>query len=207
MSACGFCGSEVQDTVICPRCVRVTDSDLERMPSLAVDVHTAMQRMVNMAEKNDGGKSAEIALAFNEKAAEVLHDMRGGLVGWCRLLWDEKQVPLPDRNTIAAISGHVRDNLTILASHAAAGDLVDEVAKMVRSAFDVIDSPTLRMFVELGPCVEIIGNDPCTGTVVARTYHDATVMGNWRCKRCLKEWQPTEWDKVGPQIVARRDAA
>jgi hypothetical protein len=177
------------------------------MPDHAAEIHVAMQRMVNMVERNDGGKSADTALVFNEKAAEVLHDMRGTLVGWCRLLSEERHIEVPHKNTIRALSAHLLGNVNILVSHAAAGELAGEVAKLVRDAVKVIDSPELRSRVELGPCVAVIGDDPCPGPVVAYIYADGDMMHNWRCVRCKQEWEPPEWRKVGPMIMARKEAA
>ena len=207
MSACAYCAAEVHDTVICGRCIGILKQDLRMMPDHAAEIHVAMQRMVNMVERNDGGKSADTALVFNEKAAEVLHDMRGTLVGWCRLLWEERHIGLPHKNTIRALSDHLLGNVNILVSHSAAGELADEVATLVRDAVKVIDSPELRSRVELGPCIETVANDPCPGPVVAYIYADGDMMGNWRCVHCKREWQPREWRDVGPLIMAREEAA
>jgi hypothetical protein len=147
-----------------------------------------------------------IATPYGKAAAASLREVRATLVSWTRLLAEEMGIPLP-RSSIGALSAHLRRHVHLLGNHEAAGDFVVEVSKLVKRIMVVIDSPTFRSKIPVGPCIEQVDELPCTGTVIAYTYADQDVVGTMACQRCKKEWPPREWLRVGPQILAKREAA
>ena len=146
-----------------------------------------------------------IATPYGKAAAASLRDVRTTLVSWTRLLAEEMGVPLP-RNSIGALSAHLRRHVHLVANHEAAGEFVTEVSKLVKRIMVVIDSPTFRSKIPVGPCVMVWDELPCSGEVVAYTYADQDVIGTLACRQCKKEWPPREWHKIGPLIIRKKAA-
>jgi len=230
MSNCGFCQAECGDSFVCPRCVRVTSHNLADMRNHAVELTTVMIKDTAYSEKSDGGKSADptiawanmgdrfladvpgevernpIATPYQKQAAAVMRELHATLVQWTRLLNEERGIRLP-RNTIPSLAAHLRDNMRILAGHEAAGEFVAEITEIVKRIMQVIDSPPFRARVKVGNCIENIEGHVCPGDVIAYIYADGDMLGKLACVRCKREWEPTDWAKVGPAIVARKEAA
>ena len=192
-------------------CLRLTRSRLHRVPQLVSDLEVSLARMAVLAERTEGGKSAEKALAYTEAAGDALRKMRGVLVGWTRLLHEELGVGLP-RDGLVAMASHLSRHARRLVAHPAAAEWCDEVRLMVAEAVAVIDLPENRMRVTVGPCPEEYtgehgGKEPCPGQVVAVIPNDEAVRPTMTCSACGAIWFPEQWTHAGSRILKRASAA
>lgn len=200
-----------QDT-ICLSCLRKTRTRLQRLPGLIADLETSLAGMAVLAEKNDGGKSAETALAYTEAAGDALRDIRQMLIGWCRLLHEEKRVPLP-ADRLTSMAAHLAANAEKLVAHPAAAEWVGEVEQTVRDATTVIDLPLNRLRVKVGPCPENQENEegdylgPCPGKVTATIPTDEHIRPTMMCGYCETVWMPEQWNATGHKILQRQGQA
>jgi hypothetical protein len=227
---CTYCTSEVKDTVVCPRCTRVTSANLADMGEWFAELTTVMVKDTQYAEKSDGGKSVDptiawgkmgdqyldqvsdeiernpIATPYAKAAAACLHDLRSTLVSWSRLLHEERGIGLP-RNTVPFMADHLRRNMNIIASHEAAGEFVAEMTNLVKRIIVVIDAPANRSKFAVGPCPERLETGACPGTVVAIIPADEQVRPTMRCGHCKFEWHAEQWSSVGERILKLKAAA
>lgn len=232
MSACQFCQSEVRDTIICGRCVNVTSHHLADMRMHAIELNNVMIKDINYSEKSDGGKSVDqttmwqrmgnqfltdvpklvednaIATPYQKAAAALTRELKATLVSWTRLLWEERQIAMPSRDTIPALAGHLRDNMRIIAGHEAAGEFVAEITKLVKQIMVVIDAPANRARIPVGPCPDTLeSGEHCPGQVTAIIPADEQVRPLMRCGHCKQEWYAESWASVGEKIIKRKAAA
>jgi len=233
IQSCTYCQSEVHDQIICPRCVRVVAAHLADMRMHAVELNNVMIKDTNYAAKSDGGKSADqttmwqrmgnqfledvpklvednpIATPYQKAAAALSRELKAMLVSWTRLLWEERQIAMPTRDTIPALADHLKGNMRIIAGHEAAGEFVAEIAKLVKQIMVVIDAPPFRGRVKVPePCPEPWheGGD-CEGLVIATFPADTSLPPLMTCQRCKHEWTSDQWSALGDRMLKRRGAA
>jgi hypothetical protein len=195
--------------MICLPCLRQTRERLHRLPGLIEDLETSLAGMAVLAERNDGGKSAQTALAYTEAAGDALREIRQMLIGWTRLLHEEKHVPLPADRLVSMVA-HLSVHAGKLVTHPAADEWVGEVAETVRDATTVIDLPINRLRVRVGPCPENQENEdgdylgPCPGMVTAIIPTDQQTRPTMTCGYCKTVWYPEQWNSVGHKILQRQ---
>lgn len=197
-----------QDTICLP-CLRLTRSRLHRLPGLIDDLETSLARMAVLVERSDGGKSAEIALAYTEAAGDSLRDIRQMLIGWNRLMHEELHVTLPKDSLIGMVA-HLSVHAAKLVPHPAADEWVAEVRQTINDATTVIDLPINRLRIKVGPCPEDKESEdgdylgPCPGVVIATIPTDETVRPTMACTNCATIWYPEQWNATGHKILQRQ---
>ena len=148
-----------------------------------------------------------IATPYGKAAAASLREVRATLVSWTRLLTEEMGVALP-RNSIGALSAHLRRHVHLLANHEAAGEFVTEVSKLVKRIMVVIDSPENRARFPVGPCAERLeSGEPCPGQVHAIIPQDTEQRPVLLCGHCKRQWFTEQWAHVGDRMLKRKSAA
>lgn len=225
------CGEPITDTrTICARCENQLSHHLGDMAAHRQELVVALTRQVRMAAANDGGRGSSLALDWKRMgerhldtlkpeelrrlvaslpparpAADAMHAQRALLVAWCRLLVEELDLGYPPRDSVRAMSLHLEAHLPVLHTHPAAPELVAEVRDLVRQILKVIDTPTNRMRVNVGPCPEDDETgDPCIGHVEAVVPRDESVPPMMRCMICRAEWDATQWSRTGVRILRRQ---
>lgn len=211
VTACRFCQAQVSDTYICGRCVRVTAAHLADMSGHARELVTVMIKDVDYGKKSGGGRPAEpwarmgerrwdqvemdrVATPYAKAAATCLRELKVILVAWVLLLHEKLGVALPS-DDVGSMAMHLRANLKVLARHEAAGELVAEVATLVKRIIVVIDLPRYASRIPVGPCIE------CQGQVMAYTFRDEELIGTLACMQCKKEWEPRRWHEVAETMA------
>lgn len=197
---CASCDNPVKDSItICGRCERITSQHLGDMEAHRAELEITLTRQMRMISAQDGGRSANTPLAYQELASTLLSSQRAILVSWCRLIHDEIIDEWPKADTVASMAMFVESHLTDLHTHEAAGDLVDEVHDLVRRIMACIDYPDDHTRTVIGPCATIYEDESrCPGQAVLhqpRMYAD--------CAACGKVWDTEQLAELGRKILNR----
>lgn len=211
---CLACDTPAAESQLCTGCYNRTKWRLEELHLNTLELHTAMQRQVRMTERGDGGKSAETALYFNERAAATIHLIRTTLVSWVRTIADDTGAPLPQRITTSDLTDFLLAALTEFRIRPDAGLFADEIRHITDESIVVVDLPVNRSVIPVGPCPEDEGDNtegangtslaPCPGTIRAIIPNNAEQRPVMRCGTCRTEWFAEQWHTVGKRIIARQ---
>ncbi|WP_235485517.1 hypothetical protein [Streptomyces roseoverticillatus] len=145
--------------LLCTACRARLGLELMRLPDLYEECALALGASGPRREKVSGGPLP--GMPFNATAADVRTALMGVLSTWAALVVQERGAPAPRRDT-AALSRFLLQHVGWLATHPAAGELSEEIARVVRRARRVIDPDAARQ-VAVGGCVE----PGCTGSLTA----------------------------------------
>lgn len=196
---CTACDNPAPNGVtICGRCERETSRRLGDMEAHRQELTTAMTRQAKLQAERQGSRSSTTPLVFLEDAADLLHDQRNILVGWCKLVHDEIDSTWPRRDTVSAMSMQVEAHMPELRKHEACGDLVGEVWDFVSRAMVCIDYPDDRHRVNVAPCVITTETGPCTGRIVLHYPHEGETYAD--CASCGTRWNGTQLNRLGQRI-------
>ncbi|MGF7234460.1 MAG: hypothetical protein ACQSGP_05820 [Frankia sp.] len=143
-----------------------------------------------MREKTTGGSSP--GLVLNSLAAEARTEILAVLGSWSGLVAAERRFHAPVRQVVA-LAEFLLTNLAWLASHPAAGDLSEEVARAVKIARRAA-YPDSASRIVIGPCVVPACDGELTATVRARRSGEETRV------RCAADpghtWGGHEWTRL-----------
>ncbi len=153
-----------QDSVIpglrlCPECARRLSAHLQSIPRLYEECARVLSGSGQCRERTSGGGMP--GLPFNATAADVRSAMLGILVSWSALVVEERRVTAPRRD-IRSLAAFLSTHADWLAAHAAASEVSQEMAAVVRWARKVAFSEFPRQ-VRVGKCTEA----GCPGDLVA----------------------------------------
>ncbi|WP_067171158.1 hypothetical protein [Microtetraspora niveoalba] len=179
---------------VCRSCAAGTLRDLADVPSLTMELDRALARQ-NVFGDRAGGRSAETALPWDQRAREARHVLRSALSGWTHYLADgirpmagpicrarcEHQtctyisLGRPPRRdaTPGAMAVWLLRHQRQLLGRATADEAVDEIREAVRLARRAIDRPPSLWYA--GPC----GVGGCDADLYAR--HGSAII---RCRAC-----------------------
>jgi hypothetical protein len=135
---------------LCASCLGVLRSRLSRLPALYKACESMLeQRRSGLTERVSGWQPSGIRL--DEAVVTVRSDIRKALASWCALAVDERAIDGPRRRDVDRMAAFLGEQLGWLAAHAAIGDLVEEVARLVDAARQVM-GPAPGPGAELGVC-------------------------------------------------------
>lgn len=107
----------------------------------------------------------------------------------------------PPVTDLAAAVRWLLDHLELIRRHPAGAEAADEISTAVRLVEDVVDSPTHRTVVDVGPCPERDEDGyPCAGPVRAHipaTWKQAAYLA---CRTCNARWETHQWNRAGRRI-------
>lgn len=187
----------------CRGCRHRVDCDLGDMPALEADLADTMARMAAALTDVEVRPGGEAPLPYAEMAADALHSIRAFLVGWCRLLHEERGAALPI-DTIPAMARHLQRWLGELALHPAAGEFADELRDVTAAGSVAIDLPRDRTRVYVGPCPTTCQDGtPCPGEAWAHFPTDPAARPSIRCRACGGQWWSESWSSVGALVLRR----
>jgi ribosomal protein L37E len=87
---CHSCGSKVLDAPLCNDCIKATARRLRSIPSLAVELDTAIAKQARFSEQQQRVKGTPVPpLPMQPEAADVRDTLRAVLVGWVKLHHEE----------------------------------------------------------------------------------------------------------------------
>jgi hypothetical protein len=230
ISQCQSCGAAVQDTVICGRCEHDTRERLTRQETWRRELLTVLARMTRTQAANDGGRAANLTLAWAQmgdrfldtidgkelkqilaslppaqRAANTLRAQRDLLLEWVRILF-----PItPDEAAVASMAANLLANMPVIRLQDSAGDYANRLHNLETRIIQTIDLPQERTRVDVGPCPNLWPNpesqlEPCPGQITAHFPRDVTAPAYMRCSACRQEWPSREWDTASVLIRARQ---
>lgn len=145
-AACGVCGSPTGDSA--NLCRTHTDDLRDRItpvPVLVQDLEVTLTRQSRTTQQ-DGGRSTETPLPWNENASAKAFELNATLNAWAldtsRLGEDERDLLADVRHTdTALVAEWLIRNLPTLRQHPEAGQAYDEITESIREAHRAIDRP------------------------------------------------------------------
>lgn len=170
------CGRPVQDATICTTCTSTLERDLGDVPAHRSELEVTLTRQAVVGERN-GGKSAEVPLAYHTGASEALAVLRSALHGWVRVAVEEDDAAWPSEDSLDALARFLQRRLPWLRRHPAADEAVDEITSAIDLARRTVDRPTPRLYA--GPCKEQVDGQECDGELYARPNATEVV-----CPKC-----------------------
>jgi hypothetical protein len=230
-SQCQSCGAAIQDTVICGRCESDTRTRLANQETLRRELLTVLARMTRTEAANDGGRAASLTLAWAQmgdrfldtidgkelrkilaslppaqRAAKAIYAQRALLTGWCRTMTPDYRTDAP----VHTMATHLWLNMPAIRIHETAGDYANRLYRLNLHILQVIDLPTERTRVDVGPCPNLWPNDqaqlePCPGQITAHFPRDHDQPAMMRCNACKAEFDTTQWTRVGILIQRRKE--
>lgn len=176
---------------MCGLCLGRLDGDLADVADLAEELDTTIARQARVGMPV-GSRTAEVGLPYNDGAAEVGRDLRSVLSTWVRELWEThgpRRVtrtaanvevaeldPLDLDDTLAELAAWLRRHPSWIESHAAGGELVDEITDAVERARRAVDLAPARVY--CGPCPD------CDADLYARPDRELV-----RCRECETRYE------------------
>ncbi|MDI3390337.1 hypothetical protein QIS99_29710 [Streptomyces sp. B-S-A8] len=185
---------------LCSSCRERLVLDLKRLPALYeecalyLDGAAAGGRPCDV--KTSGGPLP--GMPFNARAADVRSSILSVLSAWATLVLEERGLAGP-RRAVGALTEFLARHGDWLAAHPAASEVSDEVARLVRSARNVIDPSTCRR-IPVGCCVE----PDCSGelTAVVRVQQPQLPSRISCTEDASHHWFGHEWLQLSRRIGA-----
>lgn len=164
-TSCTACARPVKDQAyLCQGCTDRLARDLGDVGALARELQTTRLKQDRVTGAATGvlSRSADKPLPWNQHAAEIDDALRATVVGWVRVVVEERG-GRPPENTMQALSGFLLASVEWLRHHADAAECADEISDSVGRARQAVDRPASRTY--FGPCgsVDYDDNGPVAG--------------------------------------------
>lgn len=182
-------------TTICAACAGDLARDLGKVPGLAVELDVSLAKQTPGSGQRGSG---ERGLPYDLGASEAADQLRAVLVGWVRVLQDERSEAWPV-DVLAEMARWLSMRLGRLERHPAAVETHWEITDAVRRAEKAVDRPEGRTYA--GPC------DECQQDLYAKP--GATLV---RCKGCgwecgVEARQEWLWSQLDDRLAGAADVA
>ncbi|MFI6079983.1 hypothetical protein ACIBBB_03105 [Streptomyces sp. NPDC051217] len=186
---------------LCPGCERRLLAELRAVAGLYEECGRLLGGSDQPREKTSGGPLP--GMPFNMAAAEARSAFASTLWTWVGLVVEERRLSAPPRS-VDALAEFLTRHADWLGTHDAAGDLSEELARVVRRARRVIDPSEARR-VPIGGCVE----ESCAGALAARVDpRKPQVPAEIICDADpAHRWLGHEWLQLSHRINSRRAKA
>lgn len=165
------------------------------------------------------GRSSDGPPVPRDKVVAIRTEIRHVLVGWCRLVGDERGHHLP-ADEVSAMGAYVAKHATWLAAHGAADEVSEELGSLRRRAWSIA-YPNGTKVVEVGLCPRDVTTDfvnglgwqitetrPCPGPLraIMRPRDEGLLPSEVVCDADPEHrWASSEWRQLD-RLVARRAA-
>ncbi|MEV0496685.1 hypothetical protein AB0I84_03690 [Streptomyces spectabilis] len=185
---------------LCAACLRRLVADLRSLPRLFDACEQILGGGRSAQPPARTGTTAATGMPFNAAASEVRSALLATLGSWSGLVADERRLPRP-RRSAADMADYLERHHDWLGRHPAAGELSEEVSRLVRRAGGVTD-PEPQRRIPVGPCV----GPGCAGELTAYVHperpDDAAEI------RCSADgghrWAGEEWTRLGRLMAGRK---
>jgi len=171
----------------------------------AADLHDAILDRITSGsheeyERISGGEKG-VGLSLDPAAVDARDSIRA-VLGWCRLIAEERGFALPADDVIT-MGEYVARSGQWLAAHPAAADASAELAELVSRAHPIAYPSGVRT-IEIGPCP----HDDCDGTVKAKMRAaDSMLPSELVCSAEDEHvWPPAQWRSFGRTMASSRAA-
>lgn len=136
-------------------------------------------------------------LPFNARAAETRTEILDVLESWSAMVADERRVS-PPRRGVVDLAEFLRRHVDWLTAHPAAAEATEEVARLVRSARQVVDPVRMRR-VPIGTCVE----KGCGGQLHAvMSLNESSAPARISCDVDSRHsWSEHQWYELSRQLA------
>ncbi len=177
------CDRPVADGYVCMRCAHTLEQALGDIPAVVHQLNLTLAKAGRFSARNERVGS-ETPLPLDPRASQAASNLRAHLVGWVRLVAEERGLPLP-ADTLDAMSRFLLANVEWLRHHEAGHEAVAELAHShvhgperscsgdICVIMRLIDRPAERWYA--GPCT--------AGDCGADLYASAE-KGNVDCRDC-----------------------
>jgi hypothetical protein len=189
----GRCSRPVGDAWICSGCATALEADLTAIPGLARDLDLVLARLTVYGDHLGRGEAKPIP--FDSRASAAKDQLKGVLVGWVRLVREERygtDVPgetwlvREPRDDLGDLADWLKPEVEWLRHHQAGHEAVDEITGAVERVRQVSDRPTGRWYA--GAC------DACSADLYAKVgalavqcpcgaVYDVAVRREWLLQR------------------------
>lgn len=205
---CGLCGKPVTDNAyVCDRwrCAGGLEQVLAEIPALAAELDTTVAKLDHLVRvgrpdpadvltKTDRAAISQVdaeasvhiqGLPYSPHASTARDELRTCLVGWVRVVVDERGSRWP-LDTLAAMSAFLHSHLEWLRHQPFATETVPAVKQAAWRAWGACDRPQDRVYA--GPCdvKGQFGAEPCQGSLYARVGAEKV-----ECEACGLVWDVT----------------
>lgn len=204
---CAACARPVGDQArICATCTARLARDLGDVGALAGELQTTRLRQSRTGGQATGvlSRAYERPLPWDQRASEASDVLRSTVVGWVRVVLEERGARLPD-DTMQAMATFLLAHLEWLRHANSADECADEMRHAVALAYRTIDSAPGRLYV--GPCDPqgIYGESVCPTDLYAREG-----AAEVTCRVCDLIWdvqgrRQAMLDVAGDQLVTAAD--
>ncbi|MCH0542337.1 hypothetical protein I3F58_22850 [Streptomyces sp. MUM 203J] len=196
-----------QNTRLCSGCGHRFVAELKALPGLYEECGTLLAGSDQPRERTSGGPLP--GMPFNTAAAEARSSVVGVLRSWAAMVLDDRfgggrhAAAIRTPGTVAELAAFLVRHSDWLAAHDAAGEVSEEVARLVRRARRVIDPEPLRR-VTIGACTK----PDCSGglTATVRPSH-ARFPAEITCDTDpAHRWLGHEWLQLSRLMAGQRGA-
>lgn len=182
MTACPIDGRELtNNATICANCEETLERALGDIDALLDDLDTALSRQTKKRPARGNHPRDDKPLPYDLGASTAAGQLKAVLVGWARLVAEEREVELTCRDASQSISDWLLHHTHWIARHDAGPDAYSEIVGAVNNIRRTIDiAPDARF---IGPCYAIVDEVECTETLYAIDGRDTV-----RCRTCGTTW-------------------
>lgn len=155
---CARCGRPVADLAyLCGTCTTRLERHLGDIPALADDLEVSRTRQSRMGPVGVGvvTHTTPTSLPWDERASRAEKRLRVELVGWVRVVVEERGGRLPV-GTLAGMSRHLLASVEWLRHQPSAGEVAGGVGRAVAEVRRVIDRPPPSRFVGICSAVTVV---------------------------------------------------
>lgn len=198
---CPSCGATILDGTICDTCLGILTADLRALSDIINELHT---QLAKQARTNSAGGPrpdpdpmpdrwhdpdtlaiAVVPLPYDQRASDMLADLRSVLVGWIRDATPDPGEQPPD--DLHAMLTHLRAQ--DWRQHPAADEFADEIHWILGQARHCIDTPPTSRY--RGPCGATLEDGrACDGDVYQVGDH---LPRCWVCRATHAEDERMAW--------------
>lgn len=180
---------------LCAGCIRGMERHLARLPDLHADVVDSMPTDMGGGGGTPVSGSRTPRLPVNLEAGEMAGQIEHDVRYWVDLVAGARGLTGPMDPRMASRCAWLGNHVEWLAASGHAAEIRAVLAELVAGALQVI-SPTRRP-IRLGPCVEVVDDVPCDGTLRATVTSMGDRPAHIWCDTCPLEVDTAGWFRFG----------
>lgn len=169
------------NATICTGCADTLDRALGDVDALLEDLDTALARQSRKRPARGNHPRDDKPLPYDLGASRASGELKAVLVGWARLVAEERGFPITCRDTSSSIASWLLHHVAWLTRHDAGPDAYSEIVGAVTNIRRTIDIAPDQTYI--GPCYAVIEGVECSETLWGIDGSTTT-----RCRTCGTTW-------------------